>query len=290
MSAPPEVHALPLAAAAVPAIGIAAAATRPAAQDVAAPTLPTARSATATPPDARSDGDSPTDTAADTPLATETDPANPGGLLNTSDLAGRLTAVATESARRTAGDGVRVQVEVGRLDPRLRLAPCDRVEPFMPAGLPAWGRTRVGMRCVDGKVTWRVTLPVTVHVYAPAVVTTVALPAGTVLRADLLQVREVDIAAERGRISSDPADLVGRTLSRLVPAGEAVRENHVRARRYFESGATVRVTAGGDGWAASVEGRALSPGIEGRTVRVRTEGGRIVQGRAIAEHEVEIPL
>ena len=50
----------------------------------------------------------------------------------------------------------RVGVSLGQLDPRMRLAPCDRVKAYLPSGAQLWGRTRVGLRCEQGSVRWNV--------------------------------------------------------------------------------------------------------------------------------------
>ena len=67
-----------------------------------------------------------------------------------------------------------------------------------------WGRTRIGLRCLDvqsgGQARWNVSLPVTVKVYAKALVATAPLPAGAVLTQAQLSVAEIDIAAEPGAV------------------------------------------------------------------------------------------
>ena len=57
---------------------------------------------------------------------------------------------------------LRMEVSVGTLDERLRLAPCARIEPYLPAGAKLWGRTRLGLRCLEGATRWNVFLPITV--------------------------------------------------------------------------------------------------------------------------------
>ena len=94
----------------------------------------------------------------------------------------QIQALGEQASAGLAPGAMRVEVEPGRLDPRLRLAPCERVEPHLPPGAQAWGRTRVGLRCTEGPKPWNVYLPVTVKVFAPALVAAAALPAGTVLR------------------------------------------------------------------------------------------------------------
>ena len=61
-------------------------------------------------------------------------------------------------------------------------------------------------------------------------------------------------------------------------------------RQWFAAGDVVRITAQGGGFVVSSSGEALSPGIEGRSVRVRTEGGRVVSGEPVGEREVELAL
>ena len=74
--------------------------------------------------------------------------------------------------------GIKVDVAIGSLDPRLQLAPCQRVEPFLPPSVVLWGKTVMGVRCVAG-ATWSVTVPVQVTVTGPALVAATNLNAGS---------------------------------------------------------------------------------------------------------------
>ncbi|HSV71024.1 MAG TPA: flagellar basal body P-ring formation chaperone FlgA [Methylibium sp.] len=186
--------------------------------------------------------------------------------------------------------GVRVEVEPGRLDPRLKLAPCARIEPYLPPGFRAWGSSRVGLRCADGPVRWNVYLPITVKVWGPAVVATAALPAGATLSESDLQVAEVDLAASGQPAITDPAAAIGRPLALALNPGESLRASHLRARQWFAAGETVKLVASGPGFAVQSEGLALAPGVEGRAVRVRTDSGRIVTGQPVGERRVELAL
>ncbi len=157
---------------------------------------------------------------------------------------------ANEAALAAAPGDTRVELVPGRLDPRLRLAPCSQVEPYLPPGARLWGRTRIGLRCIDGQARWNVFLPITVRVVAPA--------------------------------------LVGRTLLRPLAPGEAPRSADLRARQWFEQGETVLVTVRGPGFAVTREALALADGIEGRPARARTEGGRVLVGRPVGERRIEV--
>ena len=197
----------------------------------------------------------------------------------------RFAATATPEQKAT-----RVVVEVGTLDPRLRLAPCDEVQPYLPPNARMWGRTRIGVRCQRGPTRWSVFLPVTVKVFAKALVATRALPVGsTLVEGDLTQA-EVDLAEEAAAALIRPELAVGRTLARPLDAGRSVRTTHLQPRQWFAAGDTVQVVAQGSGFSISGEGQALTPGNEGQPARIRTESGRILTAEPVGERRAEVKL
>ena len=205
-------------------------------------------------------------------------------------LTAQIRAFALEASRQASLPGLRVQVRVGSLDPRLRLAPCSAVQPYLPANTRLWGASRIGLRCADAAVRWNVFLPIQVEVFGPALVAHMPLPAGHVLSADDLRSAEVNLAATATAPLARAALASGRTLARPLMAGQAVHAGDLRARLWFAAGDSVRLVAGGAGWRIHGEGQALAAGVEGQSVRVRTESGRVVNGVAVAERLVEVPL
>ena len=205
-------------------------------------------------------------------------------------LVQRVQQFAQAGASAVVPPGARVAVELGQLDPRLRLAACAEVEPYLPLGLQSWGRSRVGLRCMDGKVRWNVTVPMVVHVFARVLVAKGPLPVDTVLTQDQFETAEIDIAAQSGAVFTDASTVVGRTLVRPLEAGEALRQTQLKARMWFTAGETVQVQAKGSGYSVSTEGQAMSPGLEGQEVRVRVDSGRVIVGRAVGDRRVEIAL
>lgn len=188
------------------------------------------------------------------------------------------------------GSDFRMEVSVGSLDARLRLAPCARVEPYLPAGARLWGRTRLGLRCVEGPTAWNVFLPVTVHAWGNAWVLTGNVAPGAVLtQADAVQA-EVDWAAENAPIAAQQEAWVGQVAARQLLAGQALRQNMVRPPQLFRAGAQVKVVAQGPGYQVTSAGQALGAGAVGQSVRVRMESGRIVGGTVSENGTVEIPL
>ena len=202
----------------------------------------------------------------------------------------QVRQLAIDSSRAGTPGAPRIEVSVGQLDPRLRLAPCERVEPYLPEGTRPWGRSRIGLRCAEGKVKWNVYLPISVKVFGHAVVAAGAVSAGSLLSAADLVLAEVDLAEETSAPVVGLELAVGRTLTRSLKPGQSLRQSHLKARQWFAAGETVTVLAQGDGFSVAGEAQALNPGIEGQPVRVRTEGGRVLTGQPVGERRVELAL
>ena len=205
----------------------------------------------------------------------------------------RLARDGTRNAAASPGAGPgapRIEVSVGELDSRLRLAPCERTEPHLPDGTRLWGKSRIGVRCVQGPVKWNVYLPVTVKVFGTGLVARHALAAGAVLAAADLVPAEVDLAEDASPAVADPDRAAERTLARPLKPGQSLRLAHLRPRQWFASGATVTVVAQGEGFSVSGQALALGPGTEGVPVRLRIDGGRVLTGVATGDHRVELTL
>ncbi len=188
------------------------------------------------------------------------------------------------------GMPLRMEVSVGQLDSRLRLAARAKVEPYIPAGMRLWGKTRLGLRCVDGPVRWNVFLPIQVKAFGPAWVVRGPVQSGTTLgAADAMQAK-VDWAEEPMAVLGDPAQWVGATVVRNLNAGQALRVSMVRAAQVFDAGSNVRVVAEGPGYSVTSDGQAVGAGIVGQTVRVRMEGGRFMTGTVVDSRTVRVAI
>ncbi len=219
--------------------------------------------------------------------------------------AGGVEGVIEQQARRLALEGAkaaagaapaglvaapRIEVEVGQLDPRLRLAPCQKVDAYVPEGTRLWGRSRIGLRCAQGAVKWNVYLPITVKVFGTAMVATNSLASGGVLAAADLAPAEVDLAEDTAAPVTRGELAIGRMLTRALKPGQSLRVSHLKMRQWFAAGETVLVIGQGEGFSVAGEAQALNPGIEGVAVRVRTESGRVLTGLPVGERRVELSL
>jgi flagella basal body P-ring formation protein FlgA len=190
----------------------------------------------------------------------------------------RWVDAALQSSKVAESAPLRMEVSVGSLDERLRLAPCTRVEPYLPSGARLWGRTRLGLRCVEGVSRWSVFLPVTVKAFGPAWVLASNVAPGAVLSEADAVVAEVDWAASPSSVLADPSLWVGKIASHQLVAGQALRQSMVKSAQLFQAGSQVRVVVQGQGYAISAAGQALAAGAVGQIVRIKMSNGRVVSG------------
>jgi flagella basal body P-ring formation protein FlgA len=160
----------------------------------------------------------------------------------------------------------------------------------MPPGTRLWGRSRVGLRCIDGMVKWNVSLPLTVKAYGQAWVVRGQVMAGSPLTQGDVVATEVDWAEETSPVLLDPAQWLGQTATRNMSTGQVLRAGLVRPTQVFQAGSQVRVVAEGPGFAVSSDAQALSAGVVGQPTRVRMDNGRITSGMVLDARTVRVDL
>lgn len=196
------------------------------------------------------------------------------------------TAVARFVENELAGAG-RVKVSVGAADPRLPLAACRRLEPFVPYGARLWGRARVGLRCAEG-ASFTAFLPVEIQVFGPALVAARALSAGSALEPADLKLQELELTRQPAGTLQTTDAAEGKVLARPVAAGQMLRAEYLRTRPAVAAGDPVKIVLEGRGFSVSTEGRALGAAAESQAVRVQTAAGRVLSGTARAGRIVEV--
>ena len=193
-----------------------------------------------------------------------------------SDLAERVRIYLDQ---QTVPGGGEVEIIVGEPDARLQLAECRRYEPFIPPGARLWGRSTLGVRCVEG-ASWTAYVPVQIKVFASALVAARALPRGaTVTTADFRPER-VDITQFSAGVYGADDLIEGRTTVRAISPGEPLRRDVLRAPLVVHAGDQVKVVFDGTGFALEVDGKALTAAGDGETARVTAATGRILTGIA----------
>lgn len=185
---------------------------------------------------------------------------------------------------------LRPEVIMGALDSRLRLAPCQQIEPYLPPGTRLWGRSRIGLRCLQGKVHWNIYVPVTIKAWGPAWVLRQSVAGGTMLTQDDADMAEMDWAEQSASVLATPESWVGQQAAFALQPGQTLRSNMVRPVPAFTRGAQVRVKSVGSGFHVVVSGQSMEDGVVGQPVRVKLGGGRIITGTVRKGQIVEVRL
>lgn len=183
---------------------------------------------------------------------------------------------------------IRAQVEVGAVDPRLRLPRCTRPVMFLPAGARPYGNGSLGVRCEDAPEPWTLYLTYRISLKGPALVTRWPLAPRQQIKAGDVELREIAYAAPPGDYLRDAAQLEGAMTARPIPAGQPLTADRLVRSQTVRAGQRVKIWLRGSGFQVTQEGVALNGAKAGETVRVRTDSGKIVQGEASADGRVLI--
>jgi flagella basal body P-ring formation protein FlgA len=184
-------------------------------------------------------------------------------------------------------DGGEIEIVVGEPDPRLALAPCARFEPFVPRGAKLWGRSSLGVRCVEG-ANWTIYVPIEVRVFAPVQVAARPIARGQPVAPEDVRIDRVDLTRSGAQVYGADESLEGLVSVRAIAAGEPLRRDLVKAPPVVVAGDPVKVVYDGPGFAVSIDGKALTAAGEGQAVKVSTQNGRVLSGIARPGHVVVV--
>jgi len=173
----------------------------------------------------------------------------------------------------------RVEVKVGSLDSRLRLAECDRaLETYDSPNALSGGRGVVGVRC-EGSKPWKLYVPVRIAVIDEVVVTRRSVVRGETLQADDLTLSEMDTSKLRKAYFTQIEDAVGLRSKRSIASGSVVHAGLLKRVNLVKRGSRVEIIANFDGLDVRMRGEALTDGGRGDRIRVKNlSSGRVVTG------------
>lgn len=221
-------------------------------------------------------------------------PAQAGETSEAGEAAGLESLARDWVGQNLAGDGsasaLRPEIEVGSLDTRLRLAPCQRVEPYLPRGSRLWGRSRIGLRCADGPGGWNVFLPITVKAWGPAWVIRQPVAPGATLAEEDAELTEVDWAEHPAPVLARQEDWLGKESARGLMPGTVLRQPMIRPTQVFAAGTQVKVVVVQGTMRLAASGQAVSHGYLGQNARVRMPNGKVLSGRVLPNSTVELQI
>ncbi|WP_152221934.1 flagellar basal body P-ring formation chaperone FlgA [Pseudomonas sp. SCB32] len=185
----------------------------------------------------------------------------------------------------------RYEIEVARIDPRLRLAECDKdLTQALESPAQPVGRVTVRVRC-DGSSPWTVFVPATVKLYRQVVVTTQPLKRDHVIDAADISVVERDVGPLTQGYLTDPQRVIGLKLKRATVNDQVLAPVFLEQAEAIRKGDQVVIRARTSAINVVMPGEALSDGVPGQQIRVRNlRSQRIVKARVVEPGAVEVSL
>lgn len=208
-----------------------------------------------------------------------------------SAAAEQFLAEQTQAYLASAGYQARYQVNLNRLDSRLRLAACELpLQTSLENNSQPLGRVTLKVRC-EGKAPWSIFVPARVSIFRHIVISARPLQRHSLLQAADLSLAEHDIGGLTQGYLLDPAEALGAQLVRALPAGQPILPAQLKMPPTIRRGERVVISAKIGQVMVRMEGEALSDGSISQQIRVRnTRSQRTIMARVTGPGQVEVDL
>ena len=183
----------------------------------------------------------------------------------------------------------RVDIKMGQLDSRLRLAQCSSpLTTSLAPGSDFSGKATVHVKCT-GKTPWTVFINAHIRLFADVIHTAEPLPRGHILgKHDLVSI-ESDLSQLRSGYYTRAEQLVGQQLKRRLAQHKVIKVNYVKPPTLIKRGEIVSIVAKNTGYSVKMSGTALMNGVRGERIRVKNlSSKRIIEGTVKAAGVVSI--
>lgn len=172
-----------------------------------------------------------------------------------------------------------VIISQGKIDNRITLPKCSKLEAFVPTGSRLWGNSSVGVRC-NSPSSWTIYVQVNIQVMADVIHVAKPLTRGTPLVTEDVKLQRVNLTQMPEGIFTELSQVVGKVPLSNLSSGQLIRQNALRLPHVILRGQKVILHIQGQGFSVSSEGLALADASEGQVVQVRNEAGRVISGIA----------
>ena len=192
---------------------------------------------------------------------------------------------------RSFPSSFRIDTQVGKLDPRLRLARCEQpLEAFYPVSARKIGPTTIGVRCLSN-TPWQIYFPVQIKAFGPAVVSKRALMRGSIIVAKDLAVSTRELSDALNGYYTAIEDVAGMELRFNLAGGSIIGPRSLKPQFLVKRGDIITILAETNGLQIRVKGTALMDGFKGQSIRIKnTRSKRELQGEVVASRTVKIDL
>lgn len=185
----------------------------------------------------------------------------------------------------------RHETQVKALDPRLRLAACDKPLTLAQQGEPTpIGRLSVKVRC-EGSSPWTVFVPAQVKLYRPVVVALQPLMRGALLDTSNVALVERDVGTLSQGYLTSLETVLGAKLKRQVLSDQPMAPAYLEQAELIRKGEQVVINARTSSFSIRMQGEALAGGAKDEEIRIRNlSSNRVIRGRVVDQGQVEVAL
>lgn len=180
------------------------------------------------------------------------------------------------------------RIEIGSLDPRLRLSKCSQpLETFFPQGSRSH-RPTVGVRCSAPK-KWTIYVSAEVHQMVTVWVASDYLPRGSLIQQQDFTQKQMDLSQLRYGYYTDFNEVSGKTLKRHLARGAVLTPAAIAITKVIKRGEHVTIIAETGGIMVRAAGQALEDGGVGDIIRVKNLNSRkVIEARVDGPGRVKI--
>lgn len=184
----------------------------------------------------------------------------------------------------------KIDVQVGYLDPRLRLSPCPKalLEVFLPPGNKPMNTNTVGLRCNSAR-PWSVYIPVKTAVFANVVMAVRPLYRGQMIQSADLTQQAIAINRLQNGYFRDRQAVIGKVVEKSIQPGEPLTPRHLALPKVLKKGQKVQIIAQFAGVKVTSSGTAMSDGSRGETVKIQTNH-KVIDAQVQTTDRVEVIL
>jgi flagellar basal body P-ring formation protein FlgA len=191
-----------------------------------------------------------------------------------------IRRVASEFVKsQIPGEPNTIEISVGNLDERLRLAPCGQpLQASLPVGAAFRERTTVAVTC-PAATRWTVYVPVSISTNVSALVLRHAAVRGARIRVEDVEVQTRKVPGTSASYLTNVSELTNRALRRPLPAGSVLTADAFEEMALVKRGQQVTLLAALGGIEVRATGLALADARAASRVRVQNMSSqRVVEG------------
>ena len=169
--------------------------------------------------------------------------------------------------------GSSTEIEIGSLDPRLRLPKCSQpLETFFPQGKRG-SKVTVGVRCSEPK-KWTIYVSAEIHQIVQVLVAQQYLRRGSLIRSEDFALKKMDLNQLKYGYFTDFNEVSGKSLKRHLNQGAVLTPAAIAVTKVVKRGEHVTIVAETGGISVQAAGQALEDGGLGDIIRVKNLNSR----------------